>query len=126
MFPITAASMIAAAAALLMLLKRPAGAMRLGLFLALAVTDGIGIAPEQVAELFNLFTQAKRKADRSQGGLGLGLALVKSLVELHGGQVTAHSEGLGKGSSFTVILPETPAPLPADHQASHDLEPRGH
>lgn len=88
--------------------------------------DGIGIAPEQVAELFNLFTQAKRKADRSQGGLGLGLALVKSLVELHGGQVTAHSEGLGKGSSFTVILPETPAALPADHQASHDLEPRGH
>ena len=88
--------------------------------------DGIGIAPDQVSELFNLFTQAKRKADRSQGGLGLGLALVKSLVELHGGQVTARSEGLGKGSTFSVILPETPVSLPADHPISHDLEPRGH
>jgi len=88
--------------------------------------DGIGIAPDQVPELFNLFSQARRKADRSQGGLGLGLALVKSLVELHGGQVAAHSEGPGKGSTFTVTLPETPVSSPADHPISRDLEPRGH
>jgi hypothetical protein len=49
----------------------------------------------------------------------------QSLVELHGGQVTAHSEGLGKGSSLTVILPDTSAPLPADRPVSQDLEPRG-
>jgi CheY-like chemotaxis protein len=58
-----------------------------------------------VDRVFDLFTQAERTPDRSQGGLGLGLALVKSLVELHGGSVSAYSPGLGKGSTFTVRLP---------------------
>jgi signal transduction histidine kinase/ActR/RegA family two-component response regulator len=67
--------------------------------------DGIGMEPALVARVFDLFTQAERTPDRSQGGLGLGLALAKSLVELHGGTVQAHSDGLGKGSTFTVRLP---------------------
>jgi PAS domain S-box-containing protein len=67
--------------------------------------DGIGMEPELVARVFDLFAQAERTPDRSSGGLGLGLALVKSLVELHGGTVTCSSEGMGKGSKFTVCLP---------------------
>ena len=67
--------------------------------------DGIGIEPGLLPHVFDLFTQAERTPDRSQGGLGLGLALAKSLVELHGGSVSARSPGLGKGSTFTVRLP---------------------
>jgi CheY-like chemotaxis protein len=67
--------------------------------------DGIGMEPALVERVFDLFTQAERTPDRSQGGLGLGLALVKSLVELHGGTVQASSPGLGKGSAFMVRLP---------------------
>jgi PAS domain S-box-containing protein len=82
----------------------------------LRVTDnGIGIAPDVLPHVFDLFAQAERTPDRSQGGLGLGLALVKSLVELHGGAVEAHSEGQGKGSMFTVRLPcldAVPEPQP--------------
>jgi CheY-like chemotaxis protein len=69
------------------------------------IDDGIGIAPELQPRVFDLFAQAKRSPDRSQGGLGLGLALVKSLVELHGGTVRCYSEGAGKGSELTVCLP---------------------
>jgi CheY-like chemotaxis protein len=72
----------------------------------LVVTDnGIGMAPELVNRAFDLFAQAERSADRASGGLGLGLALVKSLVELHGGTVSCESEGLGRGSRFVVSLP---------------------
>ena len=67
--------------------------------------NGIGMAPEMAARAFDLFTQAERTPDRSSGGLGLGLALVKSLVELHGGTVSCDSPGPGKGSRFTVCLP---------------------
>jgi PAS domain S-box-containing protein len=67
--------------------------------------DGIGIAPDLQPHVFDLFAQATRSADRSQGGLGIGLALVRSLVELHGGKVACFSEGVGKGSCFTVTLP---------------------
>jgi PAS domain S-box-containing protein len=67
--------------------------------------NGTGMAPDMVERAFELFAQAERSSDRSQGGLGLGLALVKSLVELHEGYVSAYSEGLGKGSRFTVLLP---------------------
>ncbi|MCC6071644.1 ATP-binding protein [Massilia sp. GCM10020059] len=67
--------------------------------------NGIGIAAPLLPYIFDLFTQAERSPDRSQGGLGLGLALVKSLVELHGGAVWAESGGPGKGSRFTVRLP---------------------
>ena len=67
-------------------------------------------------EVFELFTQGSRSVDRSQGGLGLGLALVKHLVELHGGHVFASSEGLGKGAQVTICLPAevvAPADAPA-------------
>lgn len=67
--------------------------------------NGIGMDPEFVPHAFELFAQAERTSDRSSGGLGLGLALVKSLVELHGGQVSCSSAGLGKGSQFVVHLP---------------------
>jgi CheY-like chemotaxis protein len=67
--------------------------------------NGIGMAPELVARSFDLFAQAERTSDRASGGLGLGLALVKSLVELHGGTVTCVSDGPGRGSRFTVTLP---------------------
>ena len=70
------------------------------------VTDeGIGMAPDLVAHAFDLFAQAERTSDRSAGGLGLGLALVKSLIELHAGTVQCSSPGIGKGSTFTVCLP---------------------
>jgi signal transduction histidine kinase len=67
--------------------------------------DGIGLAADLIPHIFELFTQAERSSDRSAGGLGLGLALVKSLVELHGGKVSCVSAGLGQGSVFTVTLP---------------------
>ncbi|MFS2217667.1 ATP-binding protein [Telluria sp. Tellsp104] len=67
--------------------------------------NGIGISAELLPTVFDLFSQAERTPDRSQGGLGLGLALVKSLVELHGGMVTAASEGRNLGSEFTIRLP---------------------
>ena len=77
-----------------------------GASVAVDVCDnGIGMAPELAARAFDLFSQAERSADRSQGGLGIGLALVKSLVELHDGTVAAHSDGPGRGSRFTVVLP---------------------
>jgi signal transduction histidine kinase/CheY-like chemotaxis protein len=77
---------------------------------AIRIADnGIGMAPELVARAFDLFAQAERSVDRSMGGLGLGLALVKHLVELHGGAVTCESPGLGQGSSFTVTLPRLAA-----------------
>jgi PAS domain S-box-containing protein len=67
--------------------------------------SGIGIPREMLAAVFDLFTQVKRSPDRSQGGLGIGLALVKRLVGMHGGQVEAYSDGPGKGSEFVVRLP---------------------
>jgi len=67
--------------------------------------NGIGIAPDLLPHVFDLFTQGERSPDRAQGGLGLGLALVKSLVELHGGSVAAYSAGPGQGSEFTIRLP---------------------
>jgi len=71
-----------------------------------AVRDtGQGIDPATLPYIFDLFIQAERTPDRSQGGLGLGLALVKSLAVLHGGRVEAHSAGLGHGSEFVVYLP---------------------
>jgi signal transduction histidine kinase len=66
---------------------------------------GIGIAPEMLPRIFELFVQVDRSLDRSQEGLGIGLTLVKNLVELHGGSIAAHSRGLGQGSEFIVRLP---------------------
>ncbi|WP_193615663.1 ATP-binding protein [Massilia sp. YMA4] len=72
--------------------------------------NGIGMPAQLLPHVFDLFTQAERSPDRSQGGLGLGLALVKSLVELHGGRVSASSAGAGQGSRFRVCLPTVAAP----------------
>jgi len=70
------------------------------------VTDtGIGIAAEQLPRIFEMFTQVDQSLEKSQGGLGIGLALAKRLVEMHGGSVAARSEGPGKGSEFIVSLP---------------------
>jgi PAS domain S-box-containing protein len=97
----------------------------------IAVRDnGIGIEPDLLPQVFELFTQAERTPDRAQGGLGLGLALVKSLVELHGGSVEAESGGAGQGSTFRVRLPlaqpahagSSPGGIAAAdaHAAAHD------
>jgi signal transduction histidine kinase/CheY-like chemotaxis protein len=73
---------------------------------AIRITDdGIGIAPEALPHIFEPFTQADQGLHRSVGGLGLGLALVKGLVEMHGGRVEARSQGLDRGSEFTILLP---------------------
>ena len=87
--------------------------------------EGIGMDRELTGRVFDLFTQAERSSDRSQGGLGLGLALVRNLVELHGGMVSCSSPGPGKGSTFVITLPllrdeappeaaAAPAAAPAD------------
>jgi two-component system CheB/CheR fusion protein len=67
--------------------------------------SGIGIDAELLPRIFELFTQGNRSLDRSQGGLGIGLTVARKLVEMHGGAISASSEGLGKGSEFTVRLP---------------------
>lgn len=69
---------------------------------------GVGIAPEMLPRVFEVFTQAERSLDRAQGGLGLGLTLVRSLVQMHEGSVEARSAGLGQGSEFIVRLPALP------------------
>ena len=75
---------------------------------------GIGIPAEVLPKIFDLFTQLDQRMERPQSGLGIGLALVRRLVEMHGGSVSAHSEGAGRGSEFVICLPlMTPAVLPA-------------
>lgn len=91
--------------------------------------SGIGIAPEMLPRIFDLFVQAERRLDRSQGGVGIGLTLVRKLVELHGGRIRAHSEGVGQGSEFVVALPalaEPRRPLAVDSNGddSHPLPKR--
>ncbi|MFI4942050.1 MAG: ATP-binding protein [Burkholderiales bacterium] len=79
---------------------------RRGDSVVLRVIDrGVGIAPEMLDRVFDLFTQQPQARDRAQGGLGIGLAIVRNLVRLHGGTVAARSAGLGKGSEFEVELP---------------------
>ncbi|KQQ89297.1 ATP-binding protein [Massilia sp. Leaf139] len=92
--------------------------------LVLVVRDeGIGMERELTERAFDLFTQAKRSSDRSQGGLGLGLALVRNLVELHGGTVTCASPGLGLGSTFTVTLPLASVLAPGAAQPIGEARP---
>jgi PAS domain S-box-containing protein len=77
---------------------------------------GIGISAEHLPEVFRMFAQVGPSLERGQGGLGIGLALARGLVEMHGGSIEAHSAGVGKGSEFIVRLPvlsEVPAPAPA-------------
>lgn len=72
--------------------------------------SGVGIPPDRIQDMFEMFTQGDRTAARSEGGLGIGLPVVKTLCEMHGGSVVAESPGLGKGSTFTVTLPAAAVP----------------
>ena len=72
------------------------------------VDSGIGIAPEMLKSVFDLFTRAEGARSHSRGGLGIGLNVVKQIVEMHGGSVAARSAGEGKGSEFMVSLPLAP------------------
>lgn len=83
-------------------------ALERGSYVEIRIKDnGIGIPAEMLPSVFDLFTQLDRTSDRTQGGLGIGLALVRKLVEMHDGTVTAHSEGAGLGSEFLIRLPHT-------------------
>jgi len=92
----------------------------------LRVTDtGTGISPEILPTIFEPFTQSARTLDRAQGGMGLGLSVVRTLVRLHGGSVTATSAGLGHGAELTVRLPLAPAAAPEEvTAATAELGPR--
>jgi CheY-like chemotaxis protein len=88
---------------------------RVGLSLEVSIADtGQGIAPNMLPHVFERFRQADSSSTRAHGGLGLGLALVKHFVELHGGTVVAHSAGQGQGATFTVTLPLALTDVPAD------------
>lgn len=100
-------------------------------YAAISVRDfGLGIQPEQVAKIFDLFSQVHEKSETPHGGLGIGLALVRRLVEMHGGVVTANSDGLGKGTELVVRLPvigvqSTVVGLPAnDSKRPPQVSPR--
>ena len=85
-----------------------------GAEIVITVSDnGVGIAPELLPQIFELFTQSAQPLARTSGGLGIGLHLCKQLTELHGGTISAHSNGVGKGAAFTVRLPAVAAPEPA-------------
>jgi PAS domain S-box-containing protein len=90
--------------------------------------DGIGIAADLLPRIFDLFVQAERTLDRAQGGLGIGLTVARSLVALHGGRITAHSEGPGRGAEFVVRLPlaasDGVGPRTAAASAERDLTAR--
>ncbi len=96
---------------------------------------GIGIMPEMLPHIFQMFVQAEHRSDRSKGGLGIGLCLVKTLVEMHGGTISVRSEGAGRGTEFTLRLPALPPLLssPADSSPTDGAQesevkptPRGH
>jgi PAS domain S-box-containing protein len=80
------------------------------------IDDGIGIPQEMLGKIFDMFMQVDNSLDRAQGGLGIGLSLVKRLVQMHGGSVEAHSKGVGTGSEFVVRLPAASRP-PAANEA---------
>jgi signal transduction histidine kinase/ActR/RegA family two-component response regulator len=92
--------------------------------------DGVGIAPDRIGTIFELFAQAENAIGRAQGGMGIGLALVRNLLHLHGGTISAKSDGVGAGSEFTVTFPlATQPPAPAVVQnparaARNDGQPR--
>ncbi len=81
--------------------------------------NGGGIAEEAIEGIFDLFTQEERSLSRSHGGLGVGLAVVRSMVQLHGGSIAVHSDGVGRGTEFTVVLPRI------DHVAEPAVVPTG-
>jgi two-component system, sensor histidine kinase len=91
----------------------------------LSVEDsGFGIAPDLLPSIFEMFVQGERTLDRARGGLGIGLTLVRRLVELHGGTVTASSNGVGRGSTFTVRLPRVTRTVTTDDVSSSLKETR--
>ena len=92
----------------------------------LTVRDtGVGIAPDLLPHVFDVFVQGSISLDRAQGGLGIGLSLVRRLVELHGGSVSASSSGAGEGSAFAIRLPQAnAASAPQDQRSSHAALPR--
>jgi PAS domain S-box-containing protein len=83
--------------------------------------NGLGIPPDLLERVFDLFSQGERTLDRSEGGLGIGLTLARRIVMLHGGNIRAESEGVGKGSKFTVRLPQLNLALPAFEPPEVDL-----
>lgn len=85
--------------------------------------NGVGISAELLPQVFDLFTQANRTSERAEGGLGIGLTLVRRLVEMHDGSIEAYSEGLGHGSMFVVRLPLVPHAQPAPLPAAVDERP---
>ncbi|KGQ20393.1 PAS/PAC sensor hybrid histidine kinase [Lysobacter dokdonensis DS-58] len=87
--------------------------------------NGQGIEPALLPRIFDLFTQADRSPDRTQGGLGIGLALVRSLVALHGGTITADSHGRDQGAVFTICLPRVEAPPVAEDTHAHRIDGAG-
>jgi len=94
----------------------------------IAIRDnGVGIAPENLVRVFDMFVQVSSSGARTAGGLGIGLALVRAFVEMHGGTVSARSEGLGKGSEFIVTLPVVAPPvvLGGEHSALGDAATEG-
>jgi signal transduction histidine kinase/ActR/RegA family two-component response regulator len=86
--------------------------------------NGAGISPELLPHIFDLFVQDVRPLDRSQGGLGIGLSIVKRLVEMHQGTVSAASEGIGRGCTFSIRLPRTAAPERAPAQCAAPTAPK--
>jgi CheY-like chemotaxis protein len=90
--------------------------------------SGIGIPPELLPKIFDIFMQGDRTMTRTHGGLGIGLTLVKRLVEMHGGSVGAWSEGKDKGSEFTIRVPAVVDPRNRERHATHadNSMPRGH
>jgi two-component system CheB/CheR fusion protein len=100
-------------------------AERLGAEVAVRVRDnGIGIAPHVLPRVFDLFAQADRTLDRTQGGLGIGLTVVRHLVELHGGRVEAKSAGLGRGAEFIVYIPAL-RDVEDARESSAEIAPKG-
>src|SRR5690606_650866 len=89
---------------------------------------GIGIPPDKLGSIFEMFAQIDHSLERVQGGLGIGLTLVKQLVEMHGGTVTAHSNGPGQGAEFVVRLPvlkeKSKAAAPAPAGMEPPMQPR--
>jgi CheY-like chemotaxis protein/two-component sensor histidine kinase len=87
--------------------------------------QGRGISPFMLFDIFEMFVQDEQGLERSTGGLGIGLTLVRQIVELHGGKVEAHSQGIGKGSEFVVNLPRQPhAVIHRQHESQHNADMR--
>jgi signal transduction histidine kinase len=88
--------------------------------------NGVGLAAEDVPRVFDLFWQGEQALDRAGSGLGVGLTLVRNLVQLHGGEVNAHSEGRGRGTCFTISIPAIEEPVESIRNQDRKRDPLGH